>query len=59
MSIKNDHYAVAFFRFSLANFLVVENQGPLIGSIILDTDGFIEEDISVIIQAFTGTATCT
>ncbi len=59
MCIKNDHYAVAHFRFSSQNFLVVENEGPLTGSITLVTEGFIEEDISVVIQTFTGTARCT
>ncbi len=41
---------VAHFRFSLTSFSVVENAGPLIGSITLDTDGQIDRYIQVVVQ---------
>ena len=43
-------YAVARFRFSLTTFSVDENNGPLVGSITLDTAGQLDRAISVVVQ---------
>ena len=55
---NNDIYAVANFGFSLTSFTVVENAGPLSGSITLTTAGQIDREIQVVIQTVaSGSAT--
>ena len=42
--------SVAFFRFSASGYSVVENQGPLVGAVTLDTQGQLGEAITITIS---------
>ena len=47
---NNDIFVDAYFRFSLTTFSVDENDGPLNGSITLDTSGKLDQQILVVVQ---------
>lgn len=44
------YLSVATFRFTSISYTVEENNGPLIGSIILDTQGELDQAITIIVS---------